>query len=204
MISGQLGLLALGSVWIAAIVVGAIIVLWLLVWPFKTFNRFVRQRQGVKNAWAQIDVQLKRRHDLIPNLVETVKGVMGFEKETLENVTKARSAAMAGAGKGPGVQSGLEGALSGALGKLYLVMESYPDIKSNTNVTQLQEELSSTENRIAFSRQSYNDHVMHFNTAIRLFPASIIAGVTGFSKADFFEIEEADREVPKVDLGFGK
>jgi len=185
---------------IALIVAGAILLVFIL-WFVGVYNGLVRSRMQVKNGWAQIDVQLKRRHDLIPNLVETVKGYMGFEKETLENVVKARSAAMAGSGKGPGVQAGLENALSGALGKLYVVMENYPDLKSNQNVMQLQEELTATENRIAFARQHYNDQVMRYNTSIRQIPKNIVAGMGGFGPEDFFEIEEGDREVPKVDLG---
>ncbi len=184
---------------IALIVVG-VIALVAVLWFVGVYNGLVRSRMQVKNGWAQIDVQLKRRHDLIPNLVDTVKGYMGFEKETLENVTKARSAAMAGSGKGPGVQAGLENALSGAMSKLYVVMESYPDLKSNQNVMQLQEELTATENRIAFARQHYNDQVMRYNTSIRQIPKNIVAGMGGFTPEDFFEIEEGDREVPKVDL----
>jgi LemA protein len=180
--------------------VGGVILLILIMWFVGVYNGLVRSRMQVKNGWAQIDVQLKRRHDLIPNLVETVKGYMGFEKETLENVVKARSAAMAGSGKGPGVQAGLENALSGAMGKLYVVMENYPDLKSNQNVMQLQEELTATENRIAFARQHYNDQVMRYNTSIRQIPKNIVAGMGGFTPEDFFEIEEGDREVPKVDL----
>ena len=185
---------------IALIVVGVVFLL-LIFWFVGVYNGLVRQHMQVKNGWAQIDVQLKRRHDLIPNLVEACKGYMGFEKETLENVVKARSAAMAGSGKGPGVQSGLENALSGALGKLYLVMENYPDLKSSQNVMQLQEELTATENRIAFARQHYNDQVMRYNTSIRQIPKNIVAGMGGFGPEEFFEIEEGDREVPKVDLG---
>jgi len=192
--------LALSGGTIALIVVGAVFLLFVL-WFVAVYNGLVRSRMQVKNGWAQIDVQLKRRHDLIPNLVEAVKGYMGFEKETLENVVKARSEAMAGSGKGPGVQAGLENALSGALGKLYVVMENYPDLKSNQNVLQLQEELTATENRIAFARQHYNDQVMRYNTSIRQIPKNIVAGMGGFGPEDFFEIEEGDRDVPKVDLG---
>ena len=199
MVYGTAVLAALSPGHIALIAAGAVLVLFVL-WFVAVYNGLVRGRMQVKNAWSQIDVQLKRRHDLIPNLVEAVKGYMGFEKETLENVTKARSAAMGGAGKGPSVQSGLENALSGALGKLYVVMENYPDLKSNTNVMQLQEELTSTENRIAFARQHYNDQVMRYNTAIRQIPKNFVAGMGGFTKEDFFEIEEGDREVPKVDI----
>ncbi len=182
--------------------IGLVIIVAVFAGLISMYNSLVRLRNRVKNAWSQIDVQLKRRHDLIPNLVEAVKGYMGFEKETLENVTKARASAMGGAGKGPGVQSGLENALSGALGKLYVVMENYPDLKANQNVMQLQEELTATENRIAFARQHYNDQVMRYNTAIRQIPKNIVAGMGGFTPEDFFEIEEGDREVPKVDLGF--
>ncbi len=198
----MLTLAQMGPGLIALIVVGAVFLL-VILWFVAVYNRLVRQRMQVKNGWSQIDVQLKRRHDLIPNLVEAVKGYMGFEKETLENVTKARASAMGGAGKGPGVQAGLENALTGALGKLYVVMENYPDLKANQNVMQLQEELTATENRIAFARQHYNDQVMRYNTAIRQIPKNIVAGVGGFTKEDFFEIEEGDREVPKVDLKLG-
>ncbi len=195
----MLTLAQIGPGFIALIVAGAVFLI-LILWFVAVYNGLVRQRMQVKNGWSQIDVQLKRRHDLIPNLVEAVKGYMGFEKETLENVTKARASAMGGAGKGAGVQAGLENALTGALGKLYMVMENYPDLKANTNVMQLQEELTATENRIAFSRQHYNDQVMRYNTSIRQIPKNIVAGFGGFAKEDFFEIEEADREVPKVDL----
>ncbi|MHC4608483.1 MAG: LemA family protein [Planctomycetota bacterium] len=200
---GQVLTLAeMGGGLIAAIVAGVVLLL-IIIWFIAVHNGLVRQRMQVKNGWSQIDVQLKRRHDLIPNLVEAVKGYMGFEKETLENVTKARASAMGGAGKGPGVQAGLENALTGALGKLYVVMENYPDLKANQNVMQLQEELTATENRIAFARQHYNDQVMRYNTAIRQIPKNIVAGFCGFTKEDFFEIEESDREVPKVDLKLG-
>ena len=200
MTGGMLLLAQLSSLAIAGIAVGAFFVLFIL-WFVAVYNGLVRRRMEVKNGWAQIDVQLKRRHDLIPNLVDACKGYMGFEKETLENVVKARSAAMAGSGKGPGAQAGLENALSGALGKLYVVMENYPDLKSNQNVMQLQEELTATENRIAFARQHYNDQVMRYNTSIRQIPKNIVAGMGGFGPEEFFEIEEGDREVPKVDLG---
>lgn len=181
---------------------GVILVL-LVLWFVAVYNGLVRQRMQVKNGWAQIDVQLKRRHDLLPNLIEACKGYMGFEKETLENVVKARSEAMAGSGRGPAAQAGLENALSGALGKLYVVMENYPDLKSSQNVMQLQEELTATENRIAFARQHYNDQVMRYNTSIRQIPKNIVAGMGGFTAEEFFEIAEGDREVPKVDLNLG-
>ena len=171
-----------------------------ILWFVMAYNRFIGMRNAVKNAWSQIDVQLKRRHDLIPNLVEVVKDYMGFEQETLENVTKARNVAMGAAGKGPAAQGPAEAGLSRALAGLYVVMENYPDLKANQNVSQLQEELTSTENKIAYSRQFYNDSVMRFNTAIQKIPANIVAGMAGFRAEDFFEIDEGEKEVPKVDL----
>ncbi len=163
------------------------------------YNSLVRLRNRVKNAWSQIDVQLKRRHDLIPNLVETAKGYMKHEKETLENITQARSRAM-GAGS-VGERSKAEGTLSGAISKFFVVVENYPDLKANQNFLSLQEELTSTENRIGFARQSYNDQVLFFNNKIQMFPSSIVAGMFSFTTEEFFEIEEAgEREVPKVDF----
>ncbi len=199
MTGGMLLLAELSGLAIAGIAVGAFLVLFIL-WFVAVYNGLVRRRMEVKNGWAQIDVQLKRRHDLIPNLVQACKGYMGFEKEVLENVTKARSGAMKVSGQGAGAQAGAEGMLSAALGRLYVVMENYPDLKAGKNVSQLMEELTSTENRIAFSRQHYNDTVMGYNTAIRQIPRNIVAGVGGFTAEAFFEIKEADREVPKVDL----
>jgi len=186
---------------IAAIAVGAAAFL-LIVWVVAKRNGFVIRRMQVKNGWAQIDVQLKRRHDLIPNLIEACKGYMGFEKSVLENVTKARSDAMKVSGQGAAAQAGAEGALSAALGRLYVVMENYPDLKSSQNVSQLMEELTATENRIAFARQHFNDEVMRYNTSIQLFPGSVVAGMFNFGPETFFEIDAGDREVPKVDLGF--
>jgi LemA protein len=154
----------------------------------------------VKNAWAQIDVQLKRRHDLIPNLVETAKGYMTHERETLEEITKARGAAADA--QGVGAQAKAEGQLSGALSKFFLVVENYPDLKANQNFLALQEELTTTENKVGFSRQFYNDQVMTFNTKVESFPANIVAGMFGFGKSEFFEIENvAEKEVPKVSFG---
>ena len=164
------------------------------------YNSLVRLRNQVKNAWSQIDVQLKRRHDLIPNLVETAKGYMKHERETLENITNARSKAM-GADSIPD-KAQAEGQLSGAMSKFFLVVENYPDLKANQNFLALQEELTSTENKIAFSRQAYNDQVLFFNNKIEMFPSSVIAGMFNFKQADFFEIEDAaERDVPKVDFG---
>jgi LemA protein len=161
------------------------------------YNGLVRLRNQVKNAWSQIDVQLKRRHDLIPNLVETVKGYARHEKETLENVIKARSTAVSA--QGVAAQSQAEGQLSQALGRLMMVAEQYPDLKANQNFLAVQEELTSTENKISFSRQHFNDSVMILNNKVEGFPTNILAGMFGFSKEDFFEIEdEAVKEVPKV------
>jgi len=161
------------------------------------YNSLVRLRNRVKNAWSQIDVQLKRRHNLIPNLVETAKGYMKHERETLEGITQARSKAM-GAGS-VGEKSTAEKDLSGAMSKFFLVVENYPDLKANQNFLALQEELTSTENKIAFARQSYNDQVLFFNNKIQVFPSNIVAGMFTFKSEEFFEVEEkAQREVPKV------
>jgi LemA protein len=158
----------------------------------------VRLRNQVKNAWSQIDVQLKRRHDLIPNLVEVVKDYMSYEQEVLENVTKARNVAMAASG--PGEAARAEAGLTRALAGLYAVMENYPDLKANQNVSQLQEELTSTENKVAFARQFYNDSVMTYNTRTEVVPTNIVANMAGFKKEEFFEAPEEEKEVPKVDL----
>jgi LemA protein len=166
-------------------------------WLIGMYNGLVRLKNQLKNAWAQIDVQLKRRHDLIPNLVETVKGYAGHEKTTLENVVQARSKAVSA--QGVEAQSQAEGELSSALGRLMVVVEQYPDLKANQNFLALQEELSSTENRISFSRQHYNDSVMTYNTRIQSFPVNILAGMFGFGNEAFFEVEdEAVREAPQV------
>ncbi len=163
------------------------------------YNGLIRLRNQVKNAWSQIDVQLKRRHDLIPNLVETAKGYMKHEQDTLKGITEARSRAM-GAGS-VGDKAKAEGELSGAMSKFFLVVENYPDLKANSNFLAVQEELTSTENKISFARQSYNDQVLFFNNKIQMFPSNVIAGLFNFKENDFFEIEnEAERAVPKVDF----
>jgi LemA protein len=163
------------------------------------YNSLVRLRNQVENAWAQIDVQLKRRHDLIPNLVEVVKGYMTHERETLEAVTKARSAAAAASGVRD--QAAAENALGGALGRFFVAVEAYPDLKASQNFLALQEELASTENKIGFARQFYNDAVMRKNTKVQSFPSNIVAGMFGFKAAEFFEIEDAAaRSVPQVAL----
>jgi LemA protein len=167
------------------------------------FNSLVALKNKFKNAFAQIDVQLKRRYDLIPNLVETVKGYMGHERETLEAVIQARSAATSareGAAANPGDPQSMgalmaaEEGLGGALGKLFALSEGYPDLKANQNVSSLMEELKTTENKIAFARQHYNDSVMTYNTKREMFPSSIIAGMFNFSEASMFEIGAAERE----------
>jgi LemA protein len=164
-------------------------------------------RNRYKNAFAQIDVQLKRRYDLIPNLVECVKGYMGHERDTLEAVIKARNTAL-GAGQkaaaNPGDPAAMkelgqaEGQLGGALGRLLAISEAYPDLKANTNMLSLQEELTSTENKVGFARQAFNDAVMSFNNARAVFPTVMVAGMFGFTEAQLFEIEAAAREAPKV------
>lgn len=163
------------------------------------YNALVSLRNQAKNAWSQIDVQLKRRHDLIPNLVETAKGYMKHERETLEKITEARSRAM-GAGS-VGAKAAAEGELGAALSKFMLVVENYPDLKANTNFLAVQEELTSTENKIAFARQGYNDSVLFFNNKIQQFPSNIIANTFNFKPEEFFELEDAaEREAPKVNF----
>jgi LemA protein len=162
------------------------------------YNRLVGLRNQVKNAWRQIDVQLKRRHDLIPNLVEVVKDYMSYEQETLEKVIQARSRAVSAGSPEEAIAA--EGILTGALGKLFALMENYPDLKANENVSRLMEELSATENKISFSRQFYNDSVMALNNGVEVFPSNIVAGLFGFRQATYFEVAEAEAATPKVDL----
>ena len=182
------------SVWI---IIGVVVfVLFMLI---GIYNSLVQKRVRCREAWSQIDVQLKRRYDLIPNLVETVKGYAAHEKETLERVIQARNAAIAvppGDVKG---QAQAENFLTGALRQLFALSESYPNLKANENFMQLQEELTSTENRIAFARQHYNDSAAVYNTARQKFPNNMVAGTFNFQAQDYFEIEEpAQREAPKV------
>jgi LemA protein len=183
----------------------------LVAFAIVIYNRLITLRNRVKNAFAQIDVQLTRRHDLIPNLVETVKGYIKHERETLEAVIKARNTAAsllrtaaADPTRGESVTqlAGAEGALSGALGRLFALAEAYPDLKANQNMMQLSEELTSTENRVAFARQNYNDAVMDYNNARETFPNSIVAGAFRFTPGALLEIEDvAKRAVPKVSFG---
>ena len=174
-----------------------VVVVLLVIYVIALYNGLVQKRNRVDNAWAQIEVQLKRRHDLIPNLVETVKGYAAHERGTFEAVTQARAAAMGA--QGPAQTAAAEGILSQALGRLFAVAEAYPDLKASTNFLDLQQQLQETENRVAVSRQVYNDTVLTFNNAIQVFPAVLIAGPFGFTRREFFEIEDAaDREVPAV------
>ncbi len=181
---------------IALIVIIAIVVVLALA-AIALYNALVASRNQVDNAWSQIDVQLKRRHDLIPNLVETAKGYMQHERGTFEAITNARSAAMS-AKTVPEVARA-EGQLGEVLSRFLMVVENYPELKANQNFLALQEELSSTENRIAFARQNYNDQVLFYNNKTQMLPSSIVAGMFGFTKRDFFEVETAgEREAPKV------
>ena len=188
----------MGGGLIALIVIAAVVVLLVLIIA-GMFNALVRLRNRVKNAWAQIDVQLKRRYDLIPNLMETVKGYMRHERETLEAVIKARQQAVNISGGSIAEQAQAENMLSQTLRSLFALSESYPDLKANQNFLALQEELTSTENKIGFARQFYNDSAMRLNNKVEMFPSNVIAGMFKFQKAEFFELEEeAQREAPKV------
>jgi len=170
-----------------------------------SYNRLVSLKNQVANAWKQIDVQLKRRHDLIPNLINTVKGAMNFEKGTLEAVVAARNTAIAAATTGSvSATAAAETQLTGALGRLLAVVEAYPDLKATGNVAQLQEELTATENKIGFARQLYNDTATQYNTAQQTFPTMLFAGMAGAAQVPLWEItEEAERAVPQVDLSLG-
>lgn len=191
-----------------ALVVLIVVLVAIVLWAVGLYNRLVALRNRFKNAFAQIDVQLKRRYDLIPNLVETAKAYLKHERETLEAVVAARnqaasacSAAAANPGNPAAIQglAQAEGQLAGTLGRLFAVAEAYPDLKANANMMQLSEELTSTENRVAFARQAYNDSVMTYNTARETFPSVLLAGAFGFGPAALFEVtREAEREAPQV------
>ncbi len=193
---------------IITLIVVAVIIGLILLFVVSVYNNLVTLRNRYKNAYAQIDVQLKRRYDLIPNLVETAKGYMAHERGTLEEVIQARNGAASAnqkAAANPGDADAMKGliaaetGLTGALGKFFALSEAYPDLKANQNMMQLSEELTSTENKVAFARQSYNDSVMTFNTAREVFPSNIIAGTFNFNEAQMFEIENAEeKEAPKV------
>jgi LemA protein len=181
------------------LIVILVIVALLVIALVMLYNRFVRLRNRVDNAWAQIEVQLKRRWDLIPNLVETVKGYAEHERGTFEAVTQARAAAQNA--RGPAETAAAEGILGQALGRLFAVAEAYPELQADENFRQLQTELGETENRIAISRQVYNDTVLTYNNAIQTFPGVMLAGPFGFAKREFFETDETQREAPRVDFG---
>jgi len=173
------------------------------IWGIAGYNRLVGLRNQVRNGWKQIDVQLKRRHDLIPNLVNTVKGAMEFERETLEAVIAARN--RAAAATGPADAGRKEGELTAALSRFFALAESYPQLTANQNVRALQEELTGTENKVGFARQFYNDVATKYNTATEVIPTNLIAGIAGFRPAELFEIATpAEREVPVVDLSMQK
>jgi LemA protein len=187
--------------------VHGVIIIWILLaivvviglYVMVTYNGLVSLRNKIENAWAQIDVQLKRRYDLIPNLVETVKGYASHERETLEAVVQARNVAMSASG--PHDQAAAENMITGALKSVFALSEAYPDLKANTNFLNLQEELTGTEGRIAYARQYYNDSVVRYNTKIQTFPANTIAGRFGFSEREYFEAEDESRGPVAVDFG---
>ncbi|MDP2930959.1 MAG: LemA family protein [Chloroflexota bacterium] len=181
------------------VIIGIIVIL--LIAFIVIYNRLVNVHNQMKNTWAQVDVQLKRRHDLIPNLVETVKGYMQHERQTLESVTNARNLAQAASGASVGDRAKAEGELSGALARLLVVVENYPDLKANQNFLRLQQELTTTENNISSVRQSYNDMVLMCNNLYQMFPSNIVARIFGYRTEEFFEVKLAEeRAVPKVGL----
>ena len=182
-------------VWIVLIVLAVVVIGGILI-----YNGLVQRRLRIREAYAQIEVQLKRRWDLIPNLVNAVKGYMGFEQSVLENVTAARANAVSAGGQGPAASAQAENALSGTLKSLFAVVENYPDLKSNQNVLDLQEQLTTTENQIGFARQHYNATVLDYNTGIATFPNVLIAGPLGFRPEQFFDAEPEAQQVPQVNL----
>ena len=182
------------------LIIAIVIVVVLVVFLIGLYNGLVQRRLRIDEAFAQIEVQLKRRHDLIPNLVNAVKGYMGFEQKVLTDVTNARAAAVAAGAQGPAAQAQAENMLTGTLRSMFSVVENYPELKANQNLLSLQEQLTTTENQIAFSRQHYNASVLDYNTAIQVFPAVLIAGMFGFTKRDFFDAEPEASAVPSVDL----
>jgi LemA protein len=182
------------------LIIVAIVLVLLVVFVIGIYNGLVQRRLRIDEAFAQIEVQLKRRHDLIPNLVNAVKGYMGFEQKVLTDVTNARAAAVAAGAQGPAQQAAAENALTGTLRSLFAVVENYPDLKASTNVLELQEQLTTTENQISFSRQHYNASVLDYNTSIQVFPNVLLAGPLGFTKREFFDAEPEAANVPTVDL----
>src|SRR6478752_3571798 len=182
------------------LIVIVIIAIVLVVVLIGIYNGLVQKRLRIDEAFAQIEVQLKRRHDLIPNLVNAVKGYMGFEQKVLTDVTNARAAAVAAGAQGPAAQAQAENALTGTLRSLFAVGENYPELKANQHVLYLQDHPTTTENQISFARQHYNASVLDYNTGIQTFPAVLIAGMFGFIKRDFFDAEPEAENVPNVDL----
>src|SRR5580704_13828142 len=175
-----------------------IVIVAIAVWGIFAYNRLVSLRNQVDNSWRQIDVQLKRRHDLIPNLVDAVKGYMQFERDTLTQIVDARAKAVSAPDQGTRLAA--ENQITTGLGKLMAVMENYPQLKSDENVLKLQEELTTTENQIAYARQAYNDVVLDLNTRIETFPTNLIASNFGFKPAEYFKGAPEEQAVPKVDL----
>ena len=186
-----------------ALIIVIVIVAVVIIGGVLLYNGLVQRRLRIDEAYAQIQVQLKRRHDLIPNLVSAVQGYMGFEQKVLTDVTNARAAAVAAGAQGPAQQASAENALTGTLRSLFAVVENYPDLKANQNVLSLQEQLTTTENQIGFARQHYNATVLDYNASIATFPSVLIAGPLGFQKREFFEAETEAQAVPTVNLGFG-
>jgi LemA protein len=185
-------------IWVVIVIVAILVIAVLLL--IGAYNRLVRYRNAAVNAWAQVEVQLKRRHDLIPNLVETVKGYAAHERGVFEEVTAARTRAQQA--QTPAESAQAEGILSQALGRLFAVAEAYPDLKASQNFQELQTQLEGTENQIARARESYNDAVLSYNNAIQTFPGAVLAGPFGFREREFFQVEtQAEREPPRVDFG---
>src|SRR2546427_1037344 len=182
------------------LIVVIVIIVAIVLFVIGIYNGLIQRRLRVDEAYAQIDVQLKRRHDLIPNLVNAVKGYMGFEQKVLTDVTNARAAAVSAGAQGPAAQAQAENVLTGTLRSLFSVVENYPELKANQNVLELPEQLTTTENQISFSRQHYNATVLDFNTAIATFPNVLLAGPFGFTKREFFDAEPEASAVPVVDL----
>ena len=182
------------------LIIVIVIAIVLVIVLIGIYNGLVQKRLRIDEAFAQIEVQLKRRHDLIPNLVNAVKGYMGFEQKVLTDVTNARAAAVAAGAQGPTQQAAAENALTGSLRSLFAVVENYPELKANENVLALQEQLTTTENQISFARQHYNATVLDYNTGIQTFPNALLAGPLGFTKREFFDAEPEAANVPNVDL----
>src|SRR6478736_3018441 len=184
--------------WPLIIIIALVVIL--VIWLISIYNGLVQRRLRIDEAFAQIEVQLKRRHDLIPNLVNAVKGYMGFEQKVLTDVTNARANAVAAGSQGPAQQAAAENALTSTLRSLFAVVENYPDLKANQNVLELQEQLTTTENQISFSRQHYNATVLDYNTSIATIPSNLIAGIGGFTAREFFDAEPEASQTPVVDL----